>query len=74
MKDTELLTIAKQLGYDDKAIHRDSLDDAKEFVSKIAKRCGGNAEHEIEYAMAVVINTMAMSVARRVKSEVDARE
>ena len=74
MKDTELLSVAKQLGYDDKAIHRESLDEAKEFVTKIAKRCGGNAEHEIEYAMAVVINTMAMDVARKVKSEMDARE
>ncbi|WP_067586516.1 hypothetical protein [Endozoicomonas ascidiicola] len=66
MSDKQAVKMAKELGYSTTAVHRNSMEEAVQFMEKITQRVQDkNLRHEIMYATQVVINTMAVDVSKK---------
>lgn len=67
--DAAILKVAQSLGYEGEALPRESLKEAKEFASKVIKKCPEEQQPFLEYAMSTLINTLTWNIAKRVIKE-----
>ena len=65
-RDKEILKVAQSLGYDAKALHRESMEEAQEFMDKAIKQCPEDKRPFIEYGVQTLINTLTWAIAEKV--------